>query len=1076
MSNIGQQIKYSVEFDASGLDKFTAQIQAARTQIDDMLKSIGGLAEAFAAVNGKTLKVKQTIVQQSDATKNAVVETESLTRAAKKESDAMAALERDLQKAANGHNILKRAMERVSPEQSKLAESARKSRAASNAAAQAILKQADAADVVLGKLNKLTAATDDLGKKTEGTGLMFLKAFGTFQAAKWVITEVFDSIREGAQNLDIKTTLTRQVAGFEKLVAEINMRTANTVKEETMNKSLALMTSFGLEASLLPESMELVAKAAIRTGQSTEYLTESFGRGVSRMSPLILDNLGLQLKLSDAYENYAKKIGKSTDALTKQEQTTAVHIATLEGLRKTTEGIDLDKSASSAVARFDKMTADIWLRAKELGGTIVYEFDQGVRGVVNAIGRIRGDQAVKELMDTLKGVDPDVSKLFGIDKLTKDVELLGGVADALQKNNSFGQDGIFNAILFGVNNPAKTRKELDDAIEGFRAGAGGVIGDLQQMVAVSGGGLLSGLMTTGFQTLAFEAEATMQLIEEFREGELTDADRLNIKAALRTELEKEFTGILLEGQKLLKDETTTREDLEKFARRIGEVDSRRADKLFEISQTVLDTRKTAEELNRQSDAFVVSVENGLAARAQELAYASDTHILLLDTNKAKAEEERVTKEIQKTLLDIRDEEKAAEKGTNIAKLRQLELAKRIAQAGYDGAVAIWKAEDARLDGIIKAGKVAVKAEITRLGAYIKQNEALLTQIKIYDAHPAFSFAASASVAKLRQDTESAKDSLARLNAELNKMGRGGKKPGDRDPKGKPPRTPGEVEYPDPNKYMLAIAKMMDNADEVFADRSIAGLIDTKFGISPEHVEMFGQNYRELLEMIKKEFGSLEAFTSAYFQGDAARVKAWLADYEASFNHFAAVETHIIAMKDFAEQADLFHAAMGTMNAGFAGLGDIFGKDGDKYVTMISDLTAGMESFTQALGSNADAYGLVVAGSSMLTAVSRNIIKDLRVRAVVEGAMQTALSAAAFASGNIPGGIGHAAAAALFFAVAGKGKSGLEKNKTKAVAGGTTVQPRADVHVHIAGTVVQTEAERGMMIQRALREARAGGFR
>lgn len=48
------------------------------------------------------------------------------------------------------------------------------------------------------------------------------------------------------------------------------------------------------------------------------------------------------------------------------------------------------------------------------------------------------------------------------------------------------------------------------------------------------------------------------------------------------------------------------------------------------------------------------------------------------------------------------------------------------------------------------------------------------------------------------------------------------------------------------------------------------------------------------------------------------------------------------------------------------------------------------------------------------------ISDRRAQALVEGGFETAASIASFASGNVPAGIGHAAAAASFFALAGKG--------------------------------------------------------
>jgi hypothetical protein len=207
------------------------------------------------------------------------------------------------------------------------------------------------------------------------------------------------------------------------------------------------------------------------------------------------------------------------------------------------------------------------------------------------------------------------------------------------------------------------------------------------------------------------------------------------------------------------------------------------------------------------------------------------------------------------------------------------------------------------------------------------------------------------------------------------------------------------------------------------------------------------------------------------------MKQWMQTYSPMFEYIEGLEKHIEALREFSDQADLFHAAMASMNEGLAGLGDAFGKDGDKYVNMISDITGAMQGLTTAIGANAGAYEMLAAGSGLVTGISRNLIKNLRERAAVEGAMQSALSVAAFASGNIPGGIGHAAAAALFFGVAAAGKAkAADKSKTSGLGGGAGNMnvARSDVHVHIQGTVVQTEAERGMMIQRAIREARAGG--
>lgn len=76
-------------------------------------------------------------------------------------------------------------------------------------------------------------------------------------------------------------------------------------------------------AQQLPEAMGYLQQVAMATGESMDYMLRSIVIGVGRLSPLILDNLGIAIKLEDAYKTYAQQIGKTTEALTKQEQQTA---------------------------------------------------------------------------------------------------------------------------------------------------------------------------------------------------------------------------------------------------------------------------------------------------------------------------------------------------------------------------------------------------------------------------------------------------------------------------------------------------------------------------------------------------------------------------------------------------------------------------------------------------------------------------------------------------------------------------------------------------------------------------------
>lgn len=104
-----------------------------------------------------------------------------------------------------------------------------------------------------------------------------------------------------------------------------------------------LMKSFNTAAALvsddfakrLPDAMVLVRKASLSTGQDMGFLFDSLVKGVGRISPMILDNLGIQVSLTEVTERASKMFGKQADALSKQEQQAALTEVIMEKLSKT---------------------------------------------------------------------------------------------------------------------------------------------------------------------------------------------------------------------------------------------------------------------------------------------------------------------------------------------------------------------------------------------------------------------------------------------------------------------------------------------------------------------------------------------------------------------------------------------------------------------------------------------------------------------------------------------------------------------------------------------------------------------
>lgn len=69
---------------------------------------------------------------------------------------------------------------------------------------------------------------------------------------------------------------------------------------------------------------ELSKKAARSTGQDVDFMFESLILGIARESKMILDNLGVNVDIIAAKDEYAKSLGKTRDELTQSEEKHAV--------------------------------------------------------------------------------------------------------------------------------------------------------------------------------------------------------------------------------------------------------------------------------------------------------------------------------------------------------------------------------------------------------------------------------------------------------------------------------------------------------------------------------------------------------------------------------------------------------------------------------------------------------------------------------------------------------------------------------------------------------------------------------
>lgn len=150
------------------------------------------------------------------------------------------------------------------------------------------------------------------------------------------------------------------------LVAKLKEMSAGTVSTTDLmlasNRAMAL--GVGKDMGTITQLMEIARLKGRALGLTTTQAFNDIVTGIGRGSPLILDNLGITIKLNEAHRLYAEQLGKTTEELTDQEKSQSLLNAVLQqGAKEVKNAGELQKTASESVqelrAAFDDMRSAI---------------------------------------------------------------------------------------------------------------------------------------------------------------------------------------------------------------------------------------------------------------------------------------------------------------------------------------------------------------------------------------------------------------------------------------------------------------------------------------------------------------------------------------------------------------------------------------------------------------------------------------------------------------------------------------------------------------------------------------------
>lgn len=154
-----------------------------------------------------------------------------------------------------------------------------------------------------------------------------------------------------AETLSFETALRNIPFGLDKARAATGglVNDMQLAASAAQGVALGVVTTEEEYASLAEAATKLGIKLRIGPTQALDNMMTALGRGSSE----ILDNLGVAMKASEAYERYAKSIGKTADELTDAEKKVAFKTEAIKALKAAAADTTVElESGAAAVQRF----------------------------------------------------------------------------------------------------------------------------------------------------------------------------------------------------------------------------------------------------------------------------------------------------------------------------------------------------------------------------------------------------------------------------------------------------------------------------------------------------------------------------------------------------------------------------------------------------------------------------------------------------------------------------------------------------------------------------------------------------
>ena len=201
---------------------------------------------------------------------------------------------------------------------------------------QIVIKARDDASKVLNGINK---NIKNNAKELKNLGVKMTAIGGVASIA--IGKMVKDASKFKSLEVSYKRLTKEMGINSDKLIDQLNDVSAGTVANTDLmlsaNKAMAL--GVGDDMETMTTLMEIARLKGRALGLDTTQAFNDIVTGIGRGSPLILDNLGIMIKLGETQENYAAELGKTVEEMTDAEKSQALLNAVLKSGKEELEAV-----------------------------------------------------------------------------------------------------------------------------------------------------------------------------------------------------------------------------------------------------------------------------------------------------------------------------------------------------------------------------------------------------------------------------------------------------------------------------------------------------------------------------------------------------------------------------------------------------------------------------------------------------------------------------------------------------------------------------------------------------------------